>query len=59
MTVGGHKVISAFDQAELGRANDETPVTVTVQGNTVVLRCNQNKAPSRVHLSTNLDISVP
>ncbi len=59
MTVGGHKVISAFDQGELARANDETPVTVAVQGNTVVLRCNQGKAPSRVHLSTNLDISVP
>jgi DUF4097 and DUF4098 domain-containing protein YvlB len=59
MTVGGHKVISAFDQGELARANDQTPVTVAVQGNTVVLRCNQSKGPSRVHLSTNLDISVP
>jgi DUF4097 and DUF4098 domain-containing protein YvlB len=59
MTVGGHKLISAFDQGELARANDETPVTVAVQGNTVILRCNQGKAPSRVHLSTDLDISVP
>ena len=59
MTVGGHKLISAFDQGELGRANDQTPVTLTVQGNTVVLRSNQGKAPSRVHLATDLDISVP
>ncbi|MFL6414907.1 MAG: DUF4097 family beta strand repeat-containing protein [Bryobacteraceae bacterium] len=59
MTVGGHKLISAFDQAELGRANDDSPVNITVQGNTVVLRCNQGKARSGVHLSTNLDISVP
>ncbi len=59
LTVGGHKLISAFDQTELSRTNNETPVTATVQGNTVILRCNQGKAPSRVHLSTNLDISVP
>jgi len=59
MSVGGHKLVSAFDQSELNRANDETPVTVTVQGNTVVLRCNQGKAPPRVHVSTNLDISIP
>jgi DUF4097 and DUF4098 domain-containing protein YvlB len=59
MTVGGHKLISAFDQSELGRANDQTPVTLTVQGNTVVLKCNQGNAPSRVHLTTDLDISVP
>jgi DUF4097 and DUF4098 domain-containing protein YvlB len=59
MTVGGHKVISAFDESELTRVNDVTPVTVSVQGNTVIVRCNQNKAGSRVHLSTNLDIAVP
>jgi DUF4097 and DUF4098 domain-containing protein YvlB len=59
ISVGGHKVVSAFDQGELNRANDETPVTVTVQGNTVVLRCNQGKAPPRVRVSTNLDIAVP
>jgi len=57
--VGGHKLISAFDQSELSRANNDSPVNVTVQGNTVVLRCSQGKARSGVHLSTNLDISVP
>lgn len=59
ITVGGHKLVRAFDERESARANELAPVTLTLQGNTAVLRCNQGKSPSRVRVSTNLDITVP
>ncbi len=57
--VSGHKTIQAFDSHEADRANMQTPVEVTVQGNTVTIRCNQERAGERTPVTTDLDISVP
>jgi DUF4097 and DUF4098 domain-containing protein YvlB len=57
--VSGHKTIQAFDSHDADRANMQTPVEVTVQGNTVTIRCNQDKAGERTPVTTDLDISVP
>lgn len=59
LTVNGRKVIRALEPAEADRANQETPVEVLVDGNTVTLRCNQTKSGARAPVTTNLDISVP
>ncbi len=59
VTVSGHKIIRAFDSHDADRANGQTPVEVVVQGNTVTIRCNQDKAGTRTPVTTDLDISVP
>jgi DUF4097 and DUF4098 domain-containing protein YvlB len=55
----GHKTIRSFDSGEADRANSATPVEVVVNGNTVIIRCNQNKAGGRAPVTTDLEISVP
>ncbi|MFL6350398.1 MAG: DUF4097 family beta strand repeat-containing protein [Bryobacteraceae bacterium] len=59
LTVNGRKVIRALEPHEADRANQETPLDVVVDGNTVTVRCNQTKSGARAPVSTNLDISVP
>lgn len=59
LTVNGHKTIRAFEEHDADRADAETPVEIVMQGGTVVIRCNQDKAGSRTPVTTNLDISVP
>ncbi len=59
VTVGGHKVVRAFDAHEAEHADKQTPVEVLVQGNTVTIRCNQDRAGSQTPVTTDLDISVP
>ena len=59
IAVSGHKTVRAFDPATADRANNDTPVDVVVQGNTVIVRCNQDRAAPRTRVITDLDISVP
>ena len=59
ITVAGHKLIRAFEAPEAERANAQTPVTITTAGNTVVIRCNQDKAGTRAPVITNLEIAIP
>lgn len=59
LTVSGHKLIRALDPNEADRANQETPVEVLIEGNTVTIRCNQTKSGLRTPVTTNLDLSVP
>lgn len=59
LDLSGHKSVRAFDAAATEEANRLTPVQVTVEGSTVVIRCNQDKADSRTQVSTYLDITVP
>ncbi|MBV8808582.1 MAG: DUF4097 family beta strand repeat protein [Acidobacteriaceae bacterium] len=59
ISVSGHKTIRAVDAGQADRANSRTPVDVIVQGATVIIRCNQDKADSRTRITTDLDISVP
>jgi DUF4097 and DUF4098 domain-containing protein YvlB len=59
LTVNGRKVIRALEPHEADRANQETPVDVAVEGNTVTIHCNQTKGGARAPVTTNLDISVP
>lgn len=59
LIVSGHKEIRAMGDSDVGRANSLTPVDVIVQGSTVIIRCNQDKADPRTAVTTNLDITVP
>ncbi len=59
ITVNGHKSIQALETVEADRANGQTPVEVIVEGNTVVIRCNQGKAGGHYRVTTDLDVSLP
>jgi DUF4097 and DUF4098 domain-containing protein YvlB len=59
MTVNGHKVIRSLEPREADRANQETPVELVVEGNKVIIRCNQTKSGLHAPVATDLDISVP
>lgn len=59
ITLNGRKSIQALDPRDADRANTETPVEVLVEGNTVIIRCNQGKAGSRFQVTTDLDVSLP
>jgi DUF4097 and DUF4098 domain-containing protein YvlB len=59
ITVTGHKTIRAIDTNTADGANASTPVEIQVQGNRVIVRCNQDRADARSRVSTDLDITVP
>ncbi len=59
VTINGRKIIRAFDGREADRANGQTPVEIVVNGNSLTIRCNQDRAGSRTPVTTDLDISVP
>ncbi len=59
LTVSGHKTIRAFEGQDADRANTQTPVDVIVQGNTIIIRCNQDKAGLHTAVTTDLDILLP
>jgi DUF4097 and DUF4098 domain-containing protein YvlB len=59
LTVSGHKTVRALKDALADQTDAATPVNVAVNGNNVVIRCNQNHALYRTSVTTNLDLSVP
>ncbi len=59
VSVSGHKSVRAFGDSDADRANSQSPVQMTVQGSTVVIRCNQDRANPHADISTSLDITVP
>ncbi len=59
LTVGGHKTIRAMKDGIADQADAQTPVDVVLEGNSVIIRCNQNRAVYRTSVTTNLDLTVP
>lgn len=59
ISLAGHKAIRAFHGNKADAANAATPVEMALDGNTVVIRCNQDQADARTPVRTNLEISVP
>ncbi len=59
LTVSGHKTIRATKDGMADQADAQTPVNVVLEGGSVVIRCNQNRAVSRTFVITNLELTVP
>jgi len=59
LTVTGHKTIRSFDSDAADRANSASPVDVVVQGDTVTIRCHQDRAGAHTPVTTDLELSVP
>jgi DUF4097 and DUF4098 domain-containing protein YvlB len=55
----GRKTIRAMKAGDAGDANKDTPVEITTNGDTVIIRCNQQKASGKVRVTTDLELSVP
>ncbi|MBV9937001.1 MAG: DUF4097 family beta strand repeat protein [Acidobacteriaceae bacterium] len=59
VTVSGHKVIRAFEENDAARTNAQTPVELLTQGNTIIVRCHQDRTYTRTSINTDLEISLP
>ncbi len=59
LLLNGRKIIRAIDPGDADRANAQTPVTVALEGNTVFVRCSQDKAGKQNQVTTDLDLSIP
>lgn len=59
LRVSGHKIIRALKDGVADESDANTPVEVAVEGQNVIIRCNQGKAAYRTSITTNLDLSVP
>ena len=59
LLLNGRKIIRAIDPGDAERANIQTPVIVAMEGNTIFVRCNQDRAGHQNQVTTDLDLSVP
>lgn len=59
VTVTGHKSIRAYKRAEADRTNQATPVEIIPQGDRIVIRTNQDRAPDNQRVSDDLDVTIP
>ena len=59
VSLTGQKSIRSFDTSDADKANSQTPVEILTDGNTVTIRCHQDRHGVRSSVTTNLDLSVP
>lgn len=59
VTLSGQKSVRAFDAHDADVANTQTGVEMIKDGDTVIVRCHQDRANSRSTVTSNLELSVP
>lgn len=59
VTVSGHKSVRALDMTAAQKANRASGVEAVVEGNTIIIRCNQDRSAPHTEVSTDLEIAVP
>jgi DUF4097 and DUF4098 domain-containing protein YvlB len=59
VSLSGHKSVRAFESNQADEANSRTPVEIVQEGNTIFIRCHQDQANSRAHVTSNLELTVP
>jgi DUF4097 and DUF4098 domain-containing protein YvlB len=59
VTLNGEKNIRSFDRNDADKANAQTSVEILTEGDTVTIRCHQDRHGARSSVTTNLDLSVP
>ncbi len=59
ITVNGRKVIRAWSRKDADHTHDITPVEVVPQGDRVLVRSNQDRAPENERVSDDLEVTVP
>lgn len=57
--VSGRKSVRALDTAEADRVSKDSPLEIVTQGDTIIIRSNQERADSRNRITSRLEIAVP
>jgi len=59
VTVSGHKLIRAYARGDADRTNEKTPVEIVPQGDRLLVRTSQDRAPDNQRISDDLEVTVP
>lgn len=59
VTLNGRKTIRSFEQRDADLADRQSPVDFTVQGDSIVIRTNQERIGKERQITEDLDITVP
>lgn len=59
ITVTGRKTVRAFDKANADKVDQQTTLDVSVQGDRVLIRTNQERAAESQHVEADLELMVP
>ena len=59
VTLAGQKSVRTLDNRDADVANRQTGVELLTDGNTVIVRCHQDRASSQSTVTTNLELTVP
>ncbi len=59
VSITGRKVIRAWSRQDGDRSNQNTPVEIVPQGDRLLIRTNQDRAPDNQRISDDLEVTVP
>ena len=59
ISVVGHKTVRAFKREDADRTNGNTPIEIIQQGDRLLLRTNQDRAPDNQRVSDDLEVTIP
>jgi DUF4097 and DUF4098 domain-containing protein YvlB len=59
VVVNGHKTIRAYSHADADHTNESTPIEIVPQGDHLLIRTNQDRAPDNQRISDDLEVTVP
>jgi hypothetical protein len=57
--VNGRKVIRAWNRGEADRTSENTPLEIVPQGDRLLIRSNQDRAPDNQRVSDDLEVTAP
>lgn len=59
VVISGHKTIRAMNAGQADRANQTTPVEVTVEGDDVTIRCSEYADQGKIPVTTGFEMTLP
>jgi DUF4097 and DUF4098 domain-containing protein YvlB len=59
VTVSGHKTVRAYSRTDADHTNENTAVEIVPQGDRLLIRSNQGRAPDNQQISDDLEVTVP
>lgn len=59
VTINGHKLIRAYSRTDADRSNGNTPLEIVQQGDRLLVRTNQDRAPNNQRISDDLEVTAP
>jgi len=59
VTITGHKTVRSYGRNDADRTNGNTPVEIVPQGDRLLVRTNQDRAPDNQQISDELEVTVP